>query len=461
MNRPRLLLVVVVCLEGVLRGAFPGDPGSVARAQSLALPPTPPKLHCVLAGRSDTWITNAASGCYSFELASNNMQAYAKAKAAHPPAGHFFVVYRILATNWNALPQNTPFRPQTGTLTEADFYHHRSAGSRTYHLAGNSCCKAANSPYLCCNDNTECTGSGAPFACCTGAGTGTCTLAVDSTCNTPEVISWDACTAQNPADCPSTSRWDKRHTIGGGDPGCFTVGAPYDRRAEGEHAFMNLASQNVRSMVVTDADRLMSGAECQPACAIQGIRIDEPNIGYSAAGLDFRDIKELQVATSSTDAQYYINDYVGLIAYAKAQRPTFKIFPSLPYYFQDREGGWERQIIHAAHAMATERLGGGSYTRICSSFSGNTCIEGSRASQITAGEWDGNLDSFSTFARILYGENSPNIEVIIEPFRAGRGMTWIQEMCADAGDACYFGVVAGCGTGCYSADGIISGISGQ
>lgn len=466
MNRWRVILAAAVCLEGVLGASLSGIPGGAARAQSLALPPTPPKFHCVLGGRSDTWITNASPGCYSFELAANNMQAYAKAKAANPPAGHFFVMYRILATTWNLLPSNTPFRPQTGTLTEADFYHHRTAGSRSYHANGNSCCKAANSPYLCCNDNTECTASGAPFACCTGGGTGTCTLAADSTCNTPEVVSWDACTAQNPADCPPTSRWDKRHTIGSGGPGCFTVGAPYDSRPVGEHAFVNFASQNVRNMVVADADRLLNGSECSPPCAIQGIRIDEPNIGYSADGLDFTQIKELQVAASPTDATHYINDFVGLLAYVKSQRPAFKIFPSMPYFFQTREGAWERQIIHAAQAMATERIGSASYTRVCTSYSGNTCNEGSRASQIFFDEWDMTVDSLSTFARILYGENSPNLEVIIEPFRAGRGMTWIQELCADAGDACYFGVTNGCGSpaggaGCYSASGIINGISIQ
>jgi len=76
------------------------------------------------------------------------------------------------------------------------------------------------------------------------------------------------------------------------------------------------------------------------------------------------------------------------------------------------------------------------------------------------------VDSLSTFARILYVENSPNIEVIIEPFRSGRRMTWLQDLCAAAGDACYFGVTNGCGNpaggvGCYSSTGIINGIANQ
>jgi hypothetical protein len=429
--------------------------------QSLALDPTPPKLHCVLAGKSDTWITNAAPGCYTFEITSNNFQAYAKAEAANPPASRFYVLYRILATTWDLLSSNTPFRPETGTLTEGDFYHHRTAGSRTYHADGNSCCTSSNNPYLCCNDNSECTAAGAPFACCTGAGTGTCTLATDSTCGTPEVISWDGCSEADPADCPPTSRWDLRHAIGIGGSGCFSMGPAYTNRPEGTHEFVNFASQNVRDMMVADADRLMNGSECNPACVFAGIRIDEPHLGYSSVGLDFTDVLELPVASSPTEAQDYVNDYASLFAYVKAQRPNFKIFPSLPFFVQDREGDWERQLINAAKGMATERIGSLSYTRICTSYSGNTCIEGSRAAQIVPIEWDFTVDSLSTFARILYGENSPNIEVIIEPFRAGRGMTWLQELCADAGDACYFGVTDGCGSSCYSGNGIISGISNQ
>ncbi len=461
MNRWCFILAVTMCLEGILGALLPGLPGGDAHAQSLAIPPLPPKYHCVLAGKSNTWITNASPGCYSFEIASNDFAAYAKAKAANPPTPHFFVIYRVLATTWTLLSQNTPFRPQTGTLTEADFYHHRSAGSRTYHASGNSCCQAANYPYFCCNDNSECTANGAPFACCTGAGTGTCTLAADSTCNTPEVVSWDGCTAPDPADCPATSRWDMRHATGSGGPGCYSAGSPYNLRAEGEHQFVNFTSPNVRAMVIADADRLTSGAECSPPCAIQGIRIDEPNIGYSFDGLDFTDVKELQIAASPTDAQHYINDFVGLFAYVKSQRPTFKIFPSMPNFANTREGGWERQIIHAAQGMATEQLGNASFTRICTSYSGNLCNEGSRASQIYLDEWDITLDGISSFARILYGENSPNIEVIIEPFRAGRGVVWLQELCGDAGDACYFGVTAGCGIGCYSPTGVINGIAGQ
>lgn len=48
-------------------------PAGTARGQSLALDPLPLKLHCVLAGKSDTWITNASPGCYSFEVAANNL----------------------------------------------------------------------------------------------------------------------------------------------------------------------------------------------------------------------------------------------------------------------------------------------------------------------------------------------------------------------------------------------------
>lgn len=439
------------------------DPG-VATAQSLALDPLPPKLHCRLAGKSNTWITNASPGCYSFELAANNLQAHPKAKAANPPASHFFVIYRILATSWTLLPSNTPFRPETGTLAEGDFLHHRSAGSRTYHADGNSCCTASDTPYLCCNDNTECTGAGAPQPCCTGPGTGTCTPARDSTCDAPDVVSWDGCSEADPADCPPGSRWDMRHTMGSGGPGCFQVGSPYTTRPEGEHQFFNFASTNLRGMMLADADRLMNGDECSPACIIDGIRIDIPFLGYSANGIDFTDVLELPVASSPTDAQNYINEYASFLAFIKAQRPAFKIFPSLPFFMQKREGAWERQLISAAHGMATERIGSLSYTRICTSFSGNTCNEGSRAELIQPFEWDFTLESLGAFARILYGENSPNIEVILEPFRAGRGMSWLQELCADAGDACYFGLHNACGLppdaqGCYSNDGILSGIS--
>ncbi|MDP3940528.1 MAG: hypothetical protein Q8R92_20630 [Deltaproteobacteria bacterium] len=441
-------------------------PAGPAAGQSLALSPTPPKLHCVLAGKSDTWITNASPGCYSFELTSNDLDSHAKAKAANPPASHFFVIYRVINVSWDTLPQNTPFRPETGTLAEGDFLHHRSAGSRSFHASGNLCCTKTDTPYPCCNDNSKCTGPDTPFPCCTGAKTGTCTLAKDSTCNTPEVLSWDGCTEANPADCPASSRWDMRHTIGSGGAGCFTVGLPYDLRAEGEHEFLNFASTNLRNMIVADADRLTNGDECSPACSIQGIRIDEPQLGYSAAGMDFTDVLELPVASSPTDAQNYVDTYADFIAHLKTQRPSFKVFPSLPFFLQDREGAWERQLISAAKAMATERVGSVSYSRICVAYSGNTCIEGSRAAKIQPGEWDHTLDSISTFARILYGENSPNIEVIIEPFRAGRGMTWLQELCADAGDACYFGLHDACGSapggnGCYSKDGVLSGISVQ
>lgn len=441
-------------------------PAGRARAQSLALPPTPPKLHCVLAGKSDTWITNASPGCYSFEVASNGLSSIAKAKAANPPASHFFVIYRIINMTWDTLPENTPFRPETGTLAEGDFLHHRSAGSRTYHSSGNLCCTASNTPYLCCNENVECTAAETPFPCCTGPGTGTCTLAKDSTCDTPEVIAWDGCAEADPADCPPSSRWDVRHTIGFGGPGCFAVGPAYQPRPEGEHEFLNFSSPNLRNMLVADADRLMNGDECSPPCQIDGIRIDEPQLGYSADGIDFTDVLELPVAASPTDAQAYVDTYADFFNHLKTQRPSFKIFPSLPYFLQDREGAWERQIISAAHGMATERIGSVSYTRVCKTFSGNVCIEGSRAAEITGAEWDHTLDSLSTFARILYGENNPNIEVILEPFRAGRGMTWLQELCADAGDACYFGVTDACGSapnsaGCYSENGILAPISAQ
>jgi hypothetical protein len=251
-----------------------------------------------------------------------------------------------------------------------------------------------------------------------------------------------------------------RHIIGGGSSGCFSLGG-YNRRDEGEHEFVNFASQNVRDMMVADADRLMNGSECDPPCVFAGIRIDEPQLGYSAAGMDFTDILELPIAAAPTEAQNYINDIVSFFEYVKTQRPAFKIFPSLPFFFNDREGDWERQIIHATQGMATERLGNRSYTRICSSWVGDSCVEGSRASTILKDDWDVTLDSLSTFARILYGESSPNIEVIIEPFRAGRGMTWLQELCADAGDACYFGIRDGCGAGCYSQNGILSSISTQ
>lgn len=441
-------------------------PAGTARGQSLALDPLPLKLHCVLGGKSDTWITNASPGCYSFEITANNLQAFPKLKAANPPASHFVVIYRVLAVSWDLLPENTPFRPATGTLAEGDFLHHRAAGSRTFHSDGNSCCTATDTPYLCCNENVECTGAEAPFPCCTGPGTGTCTLAKDSTCNTPEVVSWDGCTEADPANCAPASRWDMRHTIGSGGPGCFTVGSPYTNRAEGQHEFLNFASTNLRNMMLADIDRLTNGDECSPPCSFDGIRIDETQLGYSAAGLDFTDVLEFPVASSATDAQAYVDGYEAFFTFIKSQRPAFKIFPSVPNFMNTREGPWERQIVHAAQGMATERIGNASFSRICLAYAGNTCIEGSRAASITPFEWDATLDSLGDFAKILYGENSPNIEVILEPFRAGRGMTWLQELCGDAGDACYFGITDACGSaaggkGCYSNDGILNSISIQ
>jgi hypothetical protein len=242
--------------------------------------------------------------------------------------------------------------------------------------------------------------------------------------------------------------------------GRFTV------RPEGEHEFINFASQNVRNMMLTDADRLLNGQECEPPCVFAGIRIDVAHLGYATSGMDFTDVLELPVGASPTDAQDYVNEFVAFLTYVKTQRPTFKIFPSMAFFFQEREEEWERQIIHAAQGMATEKLGSNSYTRICSSYVGDSCIEGSRAGSISPAEWDATLDTLSSFTRILYGESNPNIEVILEPFRAGRGMTWLQELCAEAGDACYFGVHAGCGSplggsSCYSVNGILSTISNK